>query len=188
MPRQAHELGTAPARVRVPAPLSLLMSLQHAGAAAAACGLPAAAGYFCASGYCGCDGPLPHHSVPQCGPSLDELRLGGSSPNEKVQLAKRWCDKNTTCSGFAIDPGFAITLAFEGPNLTATAQPNEQWSIFWKGQPQPLVRFCTHHSSLRSAIARAESMGVATRATSPAEPVPVAAHSTEGSLFYRRAL
>ena len=107
-------------------------------AASAACSLPAAAGYFCASGYCGCDGPQPHHAAPQCGPSFAELKLGGGTAAERVQLAKRWCDANATCSGFAIDPGFAVTLAFTGRNLTTTAQPNPQWSLFWKGGAQPL--------------------------------------------------
>ena len=45
------------------------------------------------------------------GPAAAELRLGGSTPAEKVLLAKRWCDANATCTGFAIDPGFAVTLS-----------------------------------------------------------------------------
>ena len=98
-----------------------------------------AKGYSCAAGFCGCAGPLPHHPAPQCGPASAVLRLGGDTPAEKVQLAKRWCDANAShCSGFAIDPLFAVTLAFSGDNLTATAQPNAAWSLFWRGPPQPL--------------------------------------------------
>jgi hypothetical protein len=106
-------------------------------AAAASCGarLPPTDGYFCAAGFCGCEGP--HRAPPTC-VAAAELKLGGTTPAERVQYAKKWCDANVTCTGFAIDPSFAITLAFTEKNLTTTAQPNAAWSIYWKGAPQPL--------------------------------------------------
>ena len=107
-------------------------------------GMPPAAGYTCAAGFCGCEGPpASHHPAPACGPVYAELKLGGVSPAEKVEHAKQWCDGNATCTGFAVDPGFATTLAFSATNLTATAQPNSAWSMYWKGTkhwplpPQP---------------------------------------------------
>lgn len=104
---------------------------------AASCGerLPPIDGYFCAAGFCGCEGP--RRAPPTC-VAAAELKLGGTTPAERVQYAKRWCDVNSTCTGFAIDPSFAITLAFTQKNLTTTAQPNAAWSIYWKGAPQPL--------------------------------------------------
>jgi hypothetical protein len=122
--------------------LALLLPPPAAGSeahAARSCGenMPAAAGYSCAAGYCGSEGAR-HPPPPACGPVAAELKLGGASPAEKVQRAKQWCDGNATCSGFAIDPGFATTLAFTAKNFTATAQPNAQWSLYWKGPQQPL--------------------------------------------------
>lgn len=124
----------APALLAAVATIHLL----PAGTATAlSCGesLPPAAGYYCAAGFCGGDGP--HPAPPKCGPAA-ELKLGGTTPAERVQYAKRWCDTNSTCTGFAIDPSFAITLAFSQRNLTTTAQPNAAWSIYWKGPAQPL--------------------------------------------------
>ena len=132
-------------------------------AGASGCGnAPAARGYTCYQGYCGADGPLPHHPVPQCGPQLAELHLGGSSVAERVELARAWCDNNrilslarsgsisssirggdgdtnvSGCHGFAIDANFGVTLAFSSTNFTAASQPNSQWNAYWLGPPQPL--------------------------------------------------
>jgi hypothetical protein len=133
------------AAVVLPPPFLLILVSGVASAAASSppgllssCSLPPVAGYFCASGYCGCDGPTPHHPSPQCGPSMAELRLGGATTADKVRRAKQWCDGNSTCRGFALDPRFPVTLAFSGENLTQVAQPNAEWTIFWRGAPQPL--------------------------------------------------
>ena len=124
-------------RMLLPA-LSILLAAR-AGAAAVdpSCGghMPPAAGYTCVAGFCGCEAPM-HPPPPACGPVYAELKLGGSEPAEKVQRAKQWCNGNKTCTGFAVDPHFATTLAFAATNFTATAQPNSAWSLYWKGDKQ----------------------------------------------------
>ena len=100
------------------------------------CGLPAAPGYFCATGFCAGDG-LPRPAAPACGPAT-ELRLGGGTAAERVQAGRQYCEAHAGCTGFAIDPAFPITLAFNASNVMEAAQPNAEWTLFWRGPPQPL--------------------------------------------------
>ena len=84
---------------------------------------------------------LTHPTDGSCGPEwLAILRLGGHTAADRVGRAKRWCDGNSSCSGFALDTrGLPPdTLVFRSRNLTRAAVPNPAWSVFWKGGPQPL--------------------------------------------------
>lgn len=99
------------------------------------CGrLPAVAGFSCYPGFCASD----RHAAPppQCGPTLAGLQLNGSLPSRLGQ-AKAWCDTNASCAGFAIDPGLASCEFFSDANFTRAAQPNPQWTAYWRGSRQP---------------------------------------------------
>ena len=103
------------------------------------CGhLPAVVGFSCYPGFCASD----HHAAPppQCGPTLAGLQLNGSIPSRLGQ-AKAWCDANASCAGFAFDPGFASCEFFSDANFTRAAQPNPQWTAYWRPrQPTPTPR------------------------------------------------
>jgi hypothetical protein len=80
------------------------------------CSLATAEGYTCSPGYCANEAH-PKAPAPVC-QGFVELKLGGKTA-EKVANTKAWCDRNgSSCSGFAVDPSFPITLAFTGGNFT----------------------------------------------------------------------
>ena len=100
-----------------------------------ACGkLPAVAGFSCYPGFCASD----HHAAPppRCGPALAGLKLNGSVAS-RLSQAKAWCDSNSSCAGFTIDPAFASLGFFSDTNFTRAAQPNAQWTAYWRGPKQP---------------------------------------------------
>ncbi len=95
-------------------------------------------GFSCYPGFCASD----HHAAPppRCGPALAGLKLNGSVSSRLAQ-AKAWCDSNSSCAGFTIDPEFASIGFFSDSNFTRAAQPNPQWTAYWRGpkQPAPLL-------------------------------------------------
>ena len=100
-----------------------------------ACGkLPAVAGFSCYPGFCASD----HHAAPppRCGPAMAGLKLNGSVAS-RLSQAKAWCDSNSSCAGFTIDPAFASLGFFSDTNFTRAAQPNAQWTAYWRGPKQP---------------------------------------------------
>ena len=101
------------------------------------CSTPALEGYTCYPGFCASDSVV-HHPVPQCGPQLAEKKFGGSTIRDRLTRAKTWCEANGNCTGFAVDPNFAITLMFNSTNFTKAGQPNKDWNAYWAGGSQPL--------------------------------------------------
>lgn len=101
------------------------------------CSTPALDGYTCYAGFCASDSVV-HHPVPQCGPQLAEKSLGGNTIGDRLTRAKTWCEANDNCTGFAVDPNFAITLMFSSTNFTQAGQPNKDWNAYWRGGSQPL--------------------------------------------------
>ena len=119
-----------------------LMLLIRRWISTAPCSLPSAANYTCYAGFCGSDALGPARpQPPTCGqPCLAEIRFGAPIAAQTVHMAAAWCDRNSSCHGFAIDPTQrpATTLFFAQTNLSAAAQPNSAWSLFWAGaQPPP---------------------------------------------------
>jgi hypothetical protein len=111
---------------------------QGALSQAAPCRLPSADGFGCVDGYCGVNsGPGPRPLPPVCRTSL-ELHLGGASIADRVSLARDWCTNRTNCTAFALDPASVVTLAFTATNMTATLQPNVDWTLYVKGGLPPL--------------------------------------------------
>jgi hypothetical protein len=103
--------------------------------AALMCGkLPAVVGFSCYPGFCASD----RHAAPppRCGPALAGRKLNGSVASRLAQ-AKAWCDSNSSCAGFTIDPGFASLGFFSDTNFTRAAQQNPQWTAYWRGAKQP---------------------------------------------------
>lgn len=91
----------------------------------AACSLPAAANYRCYPGFCASNVPV-HLPRPTCGPELAELRLGGSSLAERVQLAALWCDANRTrASAATIRTPTPASAAADGGPWSSTAQDEQ---------------------------------------------------------------
>jgi hypothetical protein len=121
-----------------PPPLLLLASallLVRRGSGSAPCASVRVPGYSCYRGFCAADGA--HGAGKRCGPELQELKLGGSSLQQRADLALAWCHAHPACAGFALDPDSLVTLAYKTANFTRAAVHNSDWTAWWRGPPQP---------------------------------------------------
>jgi hypothetical protein len=117
--------------------LLVLLLGSRLSSGSAPCASVQAPGYSCYRGFCASDAAI-HGAGKRCGPELQELRLGGSSLQQRADLALAWCHAHPACVGFALDPGSPITLAYRTANFTQAAVPNSDWTAWWRGPAQPM--------------------------------------------------
>lgn len=115
----------------------LLAALVRPASGSVPCANIRAPGYSCYQGFCASDAAA-HGTGKRCGPELQELRLGGSSLQQRADLALAWCHAHPVCVGFALDPGSPVTLAYKTPNFTWAAVHNLDWTAWWRGPKQPI--------------------------------------------------